>query len=199
MHQQVDLDTVVEASVDAGYLQLLVQQLVGQPFFQIRFSYGDELTIHFGVPRAYTSPKLRHLERGSYILAARSSMWHISSPATARHLFLAPESPNSLSGSTGIAKEEIEKNPPIQKGAVVLNARVIGIGPVDNLAGYGLTLQVSDGTRLMISPASDEFAVDQDADVSDWELLAPHDRILKVGPGIHWSYTPSRSVAGTGA
>ena len=36
-----------------------LQQLVGEPFLHLRFSYGDELALHFGAARPYDSPRMK--------------------------------------------------------------------------------------------------------------------------------------------
>src|SRR5436305_1312348 len=73
----IDLQTVQQKSTDPVALQMVLQQLIGQPFLQLRFSYGDELNLHFGQPREYSSPKMKHLIKGSYILGTRASNWHL--------------------------------------------------------------------------------------------------------------------------
>ena len=69
----VDLRGVQTRSADSELLQAYLQQMVGQPFLHFRFSYGDELNLHLGQPRPYSSPKLAHLVKGSYVLGARAS------------------------------------------------------------------------------------------------------------------------------
>jgi len=61
----VDLRATRERSADYLELRAYLQQLVGQPFLFLRFSYGDELTLHVGQPTQYRSSRLTHLARGS--------------------------------------------------------------------------------------------------------------------------------------
>lgn len=73
----VDLRGVQTESSDQVLLNAYLQQLIGEPFLHCRFSYGNELTLHFGQPREPQSKKLKHLVVGSFILGARASDWYL--------------------------------------------------------------------------------------------------------------------------
>ena len=65
--------------VDLPGLQAYLAQLVSEPFRFARVSYGDELTLHFGVLRPARSPKRKHKSYGAYILGLRASPWILKS------------------------------------------------------------------------------------------------------------------------
>ena len=60
---------------DLPGLRGYVAQLVGEPFQFARVSYGDELTLHFGMLRPARSRKLANPPYGTYILRLRGSPW----------------------------------------------------------------------------------------------------------------------------
>lgn len=174
-------------SEDELLLGAYLQQLVGLPFLQFRFSYGDELSLHLGKPTKYESPKLRHLRKGSFILGARASNWYAKGSDDAVVLVGRATSPASMSDKAGI-----EQASHIKKGAKVLSA---AINPVRNRkknVGFGVSIAFSDGASFSIVPEIASNEMDGGDDVADWQLFTPYERFLRVGPGPKWSYLPSR-------
>ncbi len=63
----LDLTPKIESNNLEG-LRAYLTQLIGEPFQFVRFSYGDELTLHFGTLKPAKSPKLKGKVYGSYVL-----------------------------------------------------------------------------------------------------------------------------------
>jgi len=189
MLQSVDLLTVQRESSDQPLLRAYLQQLVGQPFLHFRFSYGDELSLHFGSPRSYSSRRLKHLQKGSCIVAARASNWFLGvtdPPAT-----IMGTSGNSTSLPDGIqpvSKQRLETSSFVKQGARILAADPIVYASASHAhTGFALVLFLSDGATFFICPSLDD-PVQEDDGVSDWEVFTPHQRCIEVGPGVQWSY-----------
>jgi hypothetical protein len=199
MLRSIDLCGVETKSADFLLLQTYLQQLVGQPFLQFRFSYGDELSLHFGQPRPYSTQKLKHLVKGSYILGTRASRWFFRS-GTAPVVILGAEEvePDNASGFKPLSKEALEKSEVVPLGARIVVARAVpssfplpGNFSTVRAFGCGLSLYLSDGSSLWIAPETDAPPPAEN-EIADWELFTPYDRYLRVGPGMWWSYLPSR-------
>ena len=180
----IDLREIHSASSETEVLLAYFQQLVGQPFLLCRVSYGDELSLHFGEPRPYRSPKLKHLVKGSYVLGLRASRWHLRSESPP--IVVIGSLPDSVQPNGSIrtlTNRELEQANYIQRGALVMTANVIPNG-----SGYGLSLEFSDGASLIAVPER----ADPGETVADWELFTPYSRLLRVGPGLTWEYIDSQ-------
>ncbi len=198
MLETVDLRGVRTKSKEAEGLRAYLQQLVGEPFLLFRFSYGDELFFHFGLPRGYASGKLKHLTQGSYVVGARASKWFLKAVSPPVVAFTSePGSVPAPPERKPITRREIESALFFQRGARVVSANPIlwDARPGASLA-FGLSLTLSDGSSLLIGPSSSEQPSSED-DVADWEVFTPYDRYLRVGPRMQWSYLPSRIASRT--
>jgi len=200
MLQSIDLTAVQRESEDVELLRSYLQQLVGQPFLHFRFSYGDELSLHFGRAVVYNSPHLKHLVKGSYIVGARASAWSLRT-STPPSIVLGDDR-SSIAPSNGgraITKEQVESGTLVKDGAYILAAEPI---PMESGGGYcigiALRLLLSDGCEFFIRPAANRGA-NADDGPADWEIFTPHDRFLKTGPGYRWSYLDSRAAASSAA
>jgi hypothetical protein len=197
----VDLRSVQEECVDREGLQARLQQLVGQPFLQFRFSYGDELSLHFGDPLAYASPKLKGLVKGSYIVGTRASSWRLRSTSPPVIVIGSQDYPVREGQSDrpsaplkAFSVKELEHSDFVHRGARVLFADAIPLHHSEREAfGYGLALVFSDVASLLVVPESAEKPDTAEGGTADWELFTPYERYLRVGPGVRWSYLPSRS------
>lgn len=191
----LDFRSVQENSQDVASLRALVQQIVGEPFLCARFSYGDELTLHFGEPRKSRLKKLAHLVQGSYVVAARASSWYFkASGGTTVTVATNGSQTNPPNGFVRLTSEQVEGRQLALPGARIVAADVAVARRTDT-AGFTCALLLSDGSSLLIVPETEPAAdVDQAAqEVADWEVfVAAHDRYLRVGPGPKWSYLPSR-------
>src|SRR4051794_33474143 len=117
----IDLRDVQEKSADAVQLQAYLQQLVGQPFLQFHFSYGDELSLHFGPPVPSSSPRLKGLVRGSYILGTRASDWFLRTESPPVIVLGSKADPSRVSGNLKpLSKQELENGDLVRRGARVV-------------------------------------------------------------------------------
>lgn len=190
----VDLRATRERSADHAELRAYLQQLVGQPFLFISFSYGDELTLHFGQTQSYDSPKLSHLRRGSYVIAARASSWFLSSQ-TSPSLVIGTEEPLSFSSQEAqpLAPQDLEAREVIKAGVRIVAVDAIRLKTSAKASyAFGLSMSLQDGTSAFVLPLPDS---DNDvvSGVADWEIFTPYDRFLTVGPELRWSYLDSTS------
>ena len=186
---------------DDGDLAGLVRHLsllVGEPFHLARFSYGEELTMHFGEMKPTDHPKLRHLRYGSFILGTRASTWVLKSPDGRSIVSDKEEIPGESWADRRPRKRAVEDDPLIRPGSRVVSAEPFAVRDV----GVGLRLAASDGSALTLVPAGPEAEVETngaddlppeyaDLPVADWELFTPAGT-LSAGPGVRWSFEPSR-------
>jgi hypothetical protein len=181
----IDFRAIEEESADPFLLEVYLQQLVGQPLLHFRFSYGDELSLHLGEPRAYATPKLQHRVKGSYVLGTRASSWYLTTATPPNVVLGLRETPSRTIGAVKpLAGEDLERLNLIAPGSKVVSAQVT--------PGFGISLGFSDGSVLRICPSPGDGEGALDDPVADWELFTPHERYVSVGPGERWSYLPSR-------
>jgi hypothetical protein len=196
----VDLKDIRLDRSDLSDLQTLLRQLVGQPFRFFRVSYGDELLLHLGDLQNYSNPKMRGRTRGSCIVGARASSWVVTS---ASHHQLATKDEIRIDQPDARAARQVDIKT-IETGAFITPGCIVTSAGTDRSAhGFSLQLRFSDGSIIVIlpTPEPDESVPDSEADsddvsgmeISDWEILTPYERILRVGPGLRWSYLDSTS------
>jgi hypothetical protein len=183
----IDLTVEQLASSDRDELELLLTQLIGKPFLFFRVSYGDELTLHFGSPRPYPNPKLKGHTKGSFILGVRASIWFFQ-PRGRPMLLIGPDDVANIppNRATKLDTKEIESGEYVKPGSLILRATV-----VQKATGFGLELNLSDDSMLLILPVSTKAEESDDDEVADWEVFTPYNRYLRVGPGNRWSYLDS--------
>ena len=199
----IDLKEIQFDRTDLAHLQSLLTQLVGQPFQFFRVFYGDELRLHLGALQSDSNPKMRSRMKGSYILGARASAWIV---------FSAPRRVLATSGDVDIRQPDIHDPKwmdikSIETGGFITPDSIVEFARVDRSGhAFSLRLGFSDDSTIFIRPTpvsyesvaegetrSDDLAEMEAAEteIADWELLTPHQRILKVGPGLRWSYVDS--------
>ena len=195
MIELIDLKAIRRDGSDLPDLRALLLQLIGQPFQFFRAAYGEELRLHLGDLQGYSSPRMRGRTRGSYIVGARASSSIVSSAP--RQMLAASDvvrvdSPGTP-GSQRVGIDAVETGGFVAPGSIVTDA-----GADRSDRGFSLHLRFSDGSMIHIRPNPGpsesmpeiEMAPD-DVDrrgVSDWEILTPHQRILRAGPGPRWDY-----------
>ncbi len=176
-------------------LHATLSQLVGEPFRFARVSYGDELTVHFGDLKPARSPRLKEKSYGAYILGVRASSWVLK--AGLQPLVVTAgvvlDAPSSAFGMT-LNKKDLESGTFIEPESRVLSATPFVVKAV---GGFGLQLRMSDGSTLMVLPATPE--PDDPGDealpqLSDWELLSPRG-LLSAGPNLEWVFTPNKNAS----
>src|SRR6266446_1238776 len=67
-------------SADLGQLHAQVQGLIGRKCWKIAFTYGGELSLHFGRRLAYHNPKMVGKRRGEWRLDTRATAWTAFTP-----------------------------------------------------------------------------------------------------------------------
>ncbi len=200
MIQSIDLSGTQQASSDHELLRACLQQVVNQPFLHFRFSYGDELSLHFGSPRQYASQRLKHLSKGSYIIAVRASNWFLG-VANPPSIIVGAADLSTNGSSTPVSKQQLETSTFVTQVARILAVDTVlySSGPHSRSA-FALTLLLSDGASLFIRPDLDDPADESDDesdDIADWEIFTPHERCIKVGPGLQWAYVNTRRAPGS--
>ena len=68
---------------------------------------------------------------------------------------------------------------------------------IEPVGAIGLQLRLSDGSTVAILPTiqePDEPGDEGLPEIADWDLLSPRG-LLNVGPGLDWSFEPSRVAA----
>ena len=194
----IDLRNVRRQSPDdLTGLQAILAQLLGEPFRLARVSYGDELTLHFGDLRPARSPKLKGLLYGAFILGVRGSPWILkpgSEPLIiSEGVWMAPTPPGF---AQPLRKEDLESQRFVEPESRVLAAVPFVVKPAN---GFGLQLQLSDGSTLLVLPTvqePDEPGDEALAELADWDLLSPRG-LLSAGPGLKWSFKPAADSAPT--
>ncbi len=178
-----------ERSNPADLRRLLDYLLVGKPYLFGRPSYGDELTFHFGKSRPYTHPKLAGKSRGTHVLTTRGSVWRLDSGRRQTVVSYGWQYPHPA--GTPLNPAALESGNFVAAGAYVLTAEVMEYTadhPRRVADGFGLALDLSDGSSLMVIPLpADRIPSDE---VADWELLTPAG-FLATGPGPKWEFEPA--------
>jgi hypothetical protein len=192
MFAMIDLRGEQPKSTDPGQLHAHLQQLVGEPFLHLRFSYGDEMTLHFGTARPYDSPRMNGRVKGSYILGMRASNWYLKSSSPPVLVIGSAENAEEGQGRPALTKGQLETGGFVRPGAVVVSAVVRPVtNPATAAGGFGLSLLLSDGSAFLVTPE----AIPSDSaesPLADWELFTPYERLLRAGPGLEWSYLSTR-------
>ena len=163
---------------------------VGEPFRFARVSYGDELMLHFGDLRPARSPKLIGKPYGSYLLGLRGSPWILKSGSKSV-VINSGIVDGSLPSALGrpLSKADLEAGDFMEPSSRVLVAEPFVVKPA---GGFGLQLCLSDGSALLVLPATPEPDEPEDEGLpplADWELSTPFG-FLSAGPHLEWSFTP---------
>lgn len=169
-------------------LVALARQLLGERLLFARRGYPDELKLHFGTPTQVPGPRGRAMTRGSYVLNAVASAWTFKVVRLGATIYSDdPVAPFPF--HTPLPEDKLDAALAATGGQTV--------GAVDVAAhafGYALTLWLSDGSVLTITPTPEQAASSDERDssaVPDWELFTPYNRYLRVGSGPSWAYLPS--------
>jgi hypothetical protein len=152
----------------ADIVDLLTNQLIGETCKQVRFSYGDELCLHFGEMISCQNPKLEDQQKGSWRFGARATPW-----------FLKQTDRLLIDERVLETDAEIENAKQLtQKSLTDKQILKLAINPVS----LNLQLCFEENYELMLQPDLEE-----DSDLAYWELFMPTEQILEIGPGYFWS------------
>jgi hypothetical protein len=157
----------VKQSADLDRLQEIIQGILGQLCWSVRFSYGDELNVHVGARIPSTRPALAGREKGAWILGTRGTAWRLESPSG----ILASSDSDPLQARQRLSAIE---------GTTIAAFEV-------NAGNRALTVSFANGCRLLVLPSPEDDAWD----LPYWELFTPGHMVLTFGPGVAWSYTRS--------
>ena len=152
-------------SSDPGVVHTIVDRLLGKTCWQARFTYGDELTLHFGDQVSYAQGSMAGLKKGSWILGTRGTNWQLSCAS------------NSIVNSD--ATPEIMRENVRQIEGLALTALDI------HYPSLGLILTFGERLQLSVLPSLE----DDNYDLPYWELFTPEQYVLKVGSRLTWLYT----------
>lgn len=206
----LDLTKPVEKSQDLYLLHEILGALVGQPCFQVKFSYGGELKLDFGRPVAYSSPKMKDKLKGSWRLGARASGWRMVLGEVGLMILSGLSDDNGLARyGTEISDQQIEEKAQLLAGKTILRMTPIfaatwaGYDPSRQVRHEGIELAVlfEDGSTFRIVPgraADNDNEPDGGEPVADWELFTPYHTYIRSGPGLVWSLRRSDVVAKVG-
>ncbi len=204
MISRIDLRATLQRSSDRAELQTYLQQLVGQPFLFLQFSYGDELTLHFGrlgQSSSTSSSSLARLSKGSYIIGARASSWFVTAQMSP-YLLVARSQPASRAQKhfTQVTPEQLEASEFLRPGKRIVAVNTSTLGTRTRSAyAFGLSVLLEDDAALSILPSATSKRHHRKHEVADWEIFTPYERYFAVGPGARWSYLPSRTASQTSA
>ncbi len=161
-----DLVQKVSQETDLDKLREITRGILGEPCWEARLSYGDEVRLHIGDKIPYLHKKLAGKYKGSWILGTRGTEWKLESP----------------SGIITTSAEEPEVFK--QKVKVVEGTTITAFE--SSYPDLVLTVGFSNGCKLLVFPdLADDF------DLSYWELFTPHNMLLTLEPGGIWTYTRS--------
>lgn len=167
----------------------LASRFDGLPYLFARMSYGNELTLHFGEQRGYTSPKLAGKNRGTHVLSVRGSAW----------LLISGVSP--LMVGCGLVPKDVPADDlkpfnasALECGAIIGGStRIKAIEPVANVGGpeaIGLAILFDNGSQFLVIPTPTEYDKDgKPIELADWEFLTPTE-LVKAGPGVAFTIEP---------
>ncbi len=195
----VNLKEIRFESSDLEDLQALAKQLIGQPFQFFRVAYGEELRLHLGNLVNYSRSRTKGRTRGSFIIGSRASSWIVSSATT--HTLLASDSIKVVPQDTVRVTRKVDIRQ-IETGRYIAPGIVVVRATAERLQdGFSLHLVFADGSTAMILPNPETYEYlsqgeqaakgEVDMEISDWEILTPHSRVLRVGPGERWCYVDS--------
>ena len=152
---EFDVHSSEVQSHDCERLRFCLEQLIGEPFLNFKFSYGDELSLNFGQPCSSKSSKLKHFAQGSYVVSTRASKWQfihsdVLSDFSVTRFALLPLIPTFIRRSSSPStKRELEKSSIPKDGCHIKLVNTY----ISNSA-FGLVLVFSDDSGFSIWPSS---------------------------------------------
>jgi len=161
------VNNIQEGKNISDIVAVLTKSLITETCNQVYFSYGDELSLDFGVMTPEDHPKLQGLFKGVWQFGTRATPWLLKK---ADQLLLdseVPETDADIKLAKKLTQESLE------------NKKVLKFETnPDNLE---LRLCFEENYELILQPDLN------DLDLSYWELFMPNEKFLEVGPGYFWA------------
>lgn len=160
------VNNIQEGKNISDIVAVLTKSLITETCNQVYFSYGDELSLDFGVMTPEDHPKLQGLFKGVWQFGTRATPWLLKK---ADQLLLdseVPETDADIKLAKKLTQESLE------------NKKILKFETnPDNLE---LRLCFEENYELILQPDLN------DLDLSYWELFMPNEKFLEVGPGYFW-------------
>ncbi|OCR02618.1 hypothetical protein BCD67_12685 [Oscillatoriales cyanobacterium USR001] len=151
-------------NADLEKLTEIITDIIGETCWEARMSYGDELCLEIGARIPYQHKKLAGKEKGSWMLGTRGTDWTLES-STKEIITNSKEAPE-------VFKEKVK---------VIENTTITTFETF--YPDLILTVEFSNGCQLKIFPD-----LEDDFDLSYWELFTPYNTLLTLEPGAIWTY-----------
>lgn len=152
---------------DLVHLRKIVQNLIGKPCWQTGISYGDELCLEIGKKLPYTHKFFAGQNKGEWGFGTRGTDWQLISP---KGIIITSSVEN-----VEVFKEKVK----IIEGTTITAFET-------HYPDLILTVGFSNGCELKLFPD-----LEDDSEVSYWELFTPYNMLLTIEPGGIWTYTRS--------
>ncbi len=160
------VNNIQEGKNISDIVAVLTKSLITETCNQVYFSYGDELSLDFGVMTPEDHPKLQGLFKGVWQFGTRATPWLLKK---ADQLLLdseVPETDADIKLAKKLTQESLE------------NKKILKFETnPDNLE---LRLCFEENYELILQPDLN------DLDLSYWDLFMPNEKFLEVGPGYFW-------------
>jgi hypothetical protein len=158
------LDTIqkITGNADLNEFKHLMQEIIGQPCWAARLSYGDELTLDIGRKIPYKQKVMAGKYKGEWILGTRGSEWSL-------------ESASGIITSTAEPAEVFKEKVKVIEGTTITAVET-------NYPDLVLIVGFSKGYQLKVFPD-----LEDDFDLSYWELFTPNNRLVTLEPGGIWT------------
>jgi hypothetical protein len=158
------VDTIQKITVDEDLSELkqIIRSIIGQICWSASLSYGDELTLDIGEKIPCKQKVMAGKYQGEWILGTRGSEWSL-------------ESPSGIITSTAEPAEVFEEKVKVIEGTTITDIDT-------NYPDLVLIVGFSNGYQLKVFPD-----LEDDFDLSYWELFTPNNRLVTLEPGGIWT------------
>jgi hypothetical protein len=156
---------------DLDKLHELTKAIIGQPCWNIRLGYGEELKLEIGEQVPYRHPYFAGQYQGAWMLGSRGTDWTLKLP----------------DGMLLNSDDDIEIIK--QKIQGIVNTDIVSFNA--QYPGFSLVISFSNGAVLNIAPSAEDLLFD----LAYWELFMPENKHLSLGPGSKWTYSRSDEPA----
>jgi hypothetical protein len=152
-------------NADLEKLREIITDIIGEPCWEARMSYGDELCLEIGERIPILHRLMKGKEQGAWMLGTRGTDWQLES-SIKEIITNSKEAPE-------VFKEKVK---------VIENTTITAFET--HYPDLILTVQFSNGCNLKIFPD-----LEDDFDLSYWELFTPYHTLLTLEPGAIWTCT----------